>query len=105
MKWQDYVKKQLDQIKINFYDVQLSLRFYKNSIAYKACVQLLDKLQSCSDNISHQEYYSVLCLTYVWCSIHSDSIPDISVFNKTILLRKKVNKQLKKMKQRLNLTV
>lgn len=105
MRWKDYTKKQLDQFKINFYEVQLSLRFQKNSNAYKACLQLINKLNEDKENISYKEYYSLLCLAYVWCSVYTDAIPDLAVFNKTVQLRKKVNKQLKKMKQRLKLVV
>lgn len=101
MKWRDHSTKQLDLIKQQLHEVQLSLRFQKYSDAYKASEIILQKL----NNNTLTDYYNSLVMVYMWGSKYLDEIHEISVFNNTILMYKRVRKQLKKTKQRLKSVV
>lgn len=101
MKWRDHSTKQLDLIKQQLHEVQLSLRFQKYSDAYKASEIILQKL----NNNTLIEYYNSLVMVYMWGSKYLKEIQEISVFNNTTLMYRRVRKQLKKTKQRLKLVV
>lgn len=101
MKFRDYSTKQLDLIKKQLHEVQLSLRFEKYSDAYKMSEIILHRL----NNTSMIEYYNSLVMVYLWGNKYVWNIKEISVFNNTILMHKRVKKQLNKMKQRLKLVV
>lgn len=101
MEWRDHSTKQLDLIKQQLHEVQLSLRFQKYSDAYKASEIILQKL----NNNTLIEYYNSLVMVYMWGSKYLKEIHEVSVFNNTILMYRRVRKQLKKTKQRLKLVV
>lgn len=101
MKWKDHSEKQLDLIKKQLHEVQLSLRFEKHSDAYKTSEIILNKL----NNSTMIEYYNSLLMVYMWGSKYIIEIQEQSVLNNTILMYNRVKKQLNKMKQRLNLLV
>lgn len=101
MKWEDHSNKQLDLIKKQLHEVQLSLRFEKHSDAYKMCEIILHKL----NNTTMIEYYNSLVMVYIWGIKYMSDIQEPPVFNNTILMYKRVRKQLNKMKQRLKLVI
>jgi hypothetical protein len=57
------------------------------------------------NNTSVIEYYNSLVMVYLWGNKYVWNIKEIAVFNNTILMHKRVKKQLNKMKQRLKLVV
>lgn len=101
MEFRDYSNKQLDLIKKQLHEVQLSLRFNKHSDAYKMSEIILHKL----DNTTMIEYYNSLVMVYMWGNKYMWDIQEVAVFNNTILMYRRVKKQLNKMKQRLKLVV
>lgn len=101
MEWRDQSTKHLDLIKEQLHEVQLSLRFNKQSNAYKMSEIILNRI----NNNSILTYYHSLFMVYMWGTKYIPYIHEDSVFNKTILMYNRVRKQLKKTKQRLSVLV
>lgn len=101
MEWKDQSTKHLDLIREQLHEVQLSLRFNKQSDAYKMSEIILNRL----NNNSILAYYHSLFMVYMWGTKYLAYIDEMTVFNKTLLMYNRVRKQLKKTKQRLSVLV